>query len=190
MPAPSRAACSRGCSCAASCWMRSGRSAATTSRGPGPPGGSPAWRHARCSAARLLQRPRPGSTAFRRCVVSERNGTAIARSVLAGVLSGMRSAAGPTLAVWQLRDVRASRRDRLARRLLAGEHAPQVAAVLAAGELLADKYPRIPNRTAPPALLARAAAGALAAAALVPRRASARVVLAHALIGAGAAVLS
>ena len=39
-------------------------------------------------------------------------------------------------------------------------------------------------------MIARVVAGALAAATLVPRRANARVLIAHALIGAGAAVLS
>lgn len=122
--------------------------------------------------------------------MSATDGAAIARSVIAGALSGMRSAAGPALAAWQLKDQRVGRRDRLPRRLLAAEHAPQVAAALATGELLADKHPNMPNRTDVPSLVGRAAAGALAAVALVPRRASMRVMLAHALIGAGAAILT
>lgn len=122
--------------------------------------------------------------------MSERDGAAIARSILAGALSGMRGAAGPALAALQLRDARVSRRDRLPRRLLAAESAPRVAAAIAAGEVAADKHTGMPERVAAPALLARAAAGALAAVALVPRRASLRVVVAHGLIGAGAAILT
>ena len=50
IPARSRAGATRGCICAARCWTRSGRSAATTSCGPGRPGVRPA-------AARRWRRP-------------------------------------------------------------------------------------------------------------------------------------
>ena len=116
-------------------------------------------------------------------------GTAIARSLIAGALSGLRSASGPTLAAWQLRGERTRRRDRLPRRLLASEHALEATSALAAGEVLADKHPAMPNRTDPPALLGRAVAGALAASALAGRRASLQTVVGHALLGAGAAVV-
>lgn len=120
-----------------------------------------------------------------------RNGTIHwGRSVLAGVLSGMRSASGPALAAWQLHGQRTSRRDRLPRRVLGSEHAREVTGAMAAGELLADKHPEMPSRLEPPALIGRAVAGAVAAAALVPRRASTQVLVGHALVGAGAAMLS
>lgn len=122
--------------------------------------------------------------------MSDRDGAAIARSVVAGALSGLRSASGPALAAWELRDTRPRRKDRLPRRLLASEHAVEVTSAMAAGELLADKHPDMPNRTSAPALVGRATAGAVAAVALVSRKASLRVVLAHALLGAGAAVVS
>lgn len=121
---------------------------------------------------------------------SDRDGLAIVRSVLVGAVSGLRSAAGPALAARELHHARARRRGALPRRVLAAEPATKVTAALAAGELLADKHPDIPNRTAPPALVGRAAAGAFAAAALVSRRASFRTLCAHGLIGAGAAVLA
>ncbi|HSJ15622.1 MAG TPA: DUF4126 family protein [Longimicrobiales bacterium] len=119
-----------------------------------------------------------------------RNGTHWGRSLLAGALSGLRSASGPALAAWQLHDQRTSRRDRLPRRLLGSEHAREITGAMAAGELLADKHPDMPSRLEAPALIGRAVAGAVAAAALVPRRASTQVVVGHALIGAGAAMLS
>lgn len=122
--------------------------------------------------------------------MSDRDGAAIARSIVAGALSGLRSASGPALAAWELRDTRKRKQDRLPRRLLASDHALQVTGAMAAGEALADKHPDMPNRTSPPALVGRAAAGAIAAVALVSRRASLKVVFAHALIGAGAAILS
>lgn len=122
--------------------------------------------------------------------MTEKDATAIARSIIAGALSGLRSASGPTLAAWALRDARPRRGDPLPRRLLASEHAVEVTGAMAAGEVLADKHPQMPDRTSPPALAGRAAAGAIAAAALVPRRASVRVVFAHALIGAGAAIIA
>jgi uncharacterized membrane protein len=111
------------------------------------------------------------------------------RSLLAGLVSGMRSASGPALAAWQLHDQRTSRRDSLPRRLLGSEHARGVTSAMAAGEVIADKHPRMPSRLEAPALIGRAVAGAVAAAALVPRRASAQRVIGHALVGAGAAML-
>jgi uncharacterized membrane protein len=112
------------------------------------------------------------------------------RSLLAGAVSGLRSASGPALAAWQLHDKRTSRRDRLPRRILGSEHAREVTGAMAAGEVLADKHPDMPSRLEAPALIGRAVAGAVAAAALVPRRASTRVLVGHALVGAGAAMLS
>lgn len=117
------------------------------------------------------------------------DGTAIARSLITGALSGLRSASGPALAAWQLRGQRTRRRDRLPRRLLASDHALEATGAMAVGEVLADKHPAMPNRTDPPALVGRAIAGAVAASALVGRRAPVKVVVAHALLGAGAAVL-
>lgn len=121
--------------------------------------------------------------------MSDTDGSAIARSVIAGALSGIRSASGPALAAWQLRGKRSRRKDRLPRRLLSSEHALEATGAFAAGEVLADKHPAMPNRTDPPALMGRAIAGAIAASALVGRRAPVQVVVAHALLGAGAAVL-
>ena len=121
---------------------------------------------------------------------SQQDAPAIARSLLAGAASGMRSAAGPALAAWQLRDVRSRRRHRAPRRLLAADHAPEIAAVLALGELVADKLPAMPNRTDLASIIGRAAAGGLAAVALLPPRSSPRVLIAHGLIGASAAIIA
>lgn len=119
-----------------------------------------------------------------------KDATVLGRSLLAGALSGMRSASGPALAAWQLHGERTSRRDRLPRRVLGMEHAREVTGAMAAGEVLADKHPQMPPRIEAPALIGRAVAGAVAAAALVPRRASTQAVVGHALLGAGAAMLA
>jgi len=90
-----------------------------------------------------------------------------------GAISGSRTMLGPALAV------RASGRGRLAR---AGIY------LLAALELLGDKLPRTPNRTAPLGLALRMASAAGVALALRRRRGRAAAAGALTAIGVGCAV--
>jgi uncharacterized membrane protein len=69
-----------------------------------------------------------------------------------GWLCGMRSMAGPAI---------------VGRRLVIDRTAARALAVGAVGELLIDKYPRVPDRKSPPTLAARVLSGAATGAAIV-----------------------
>lgn len=69
-----------------------------------------------------------------------------------GWLCGMRSLSGPALA---------------GPRLLRDKRASSLIGVAAAGELIADKHPAMPNRNSPPALAGRIMMGAVTGAAIV-----------------------
>ena len=100
-----------------------------------------------------------------------------------GAISGLRSMSGPASVSRATRDGRIS----VEGTRLAFLASPRVAAVLTifqAGELVGDKLPFTPSRTALPPLLGRAAAGALVGAAVSEGERP----VANALLGAGAAV--
>jgi uncharacterized membrane protein len=114
-----------------------------------------------------------------------RNLEAFAGAALLGALAGMRSMAAPA-AVAQL-----SRKGALAGlpgplAFVTGSRFLTSASVLAVGELVADKLPFTPNRTAAGPLLGRALMGGASGAVIC--LAKRRSVLAGALIGATAAV--
>lgn len=98
-----------------------------------------------------------------------------------GALSGMRSMAGP------LFFARAASSSGLAG-LLASRRVARALGVLAAAELVADKWPRIPARIEPGPLTGRVLAGALSGASIASARGRRRLV--PALLGGGAALAS
>ena len=83
-----------------------------------------------------------------------------------GLISGLRSMAAPALvsAHYAARDPNPL--DGSPLRPLATPGAAAALKLLAAGEVLADKTPWIPDRTSPPALVGRAASGAVVGAAV------------------------
>jgi uncharacterized membrane protein len=114
-----------------------------------------------------------------------RNFQVFAGAALLGALAGMRSMAAPA-ALGQL-----SRKGALAGvtgplALVTGSKFITTTSLLAAGELVADKLPFTPNRTAAGPLVGRALAGGLSGAVICS--ANRRSVAAGALIGAAAAV--
>ena len=100
-----------------------------------------------------------------------------------GAVSGLRSMSGPAFTARAARDVRLSLEGtRLA--FLAAPRTAKVLTVLQAGEMVGDKLPFTPSRTALPPLLGRAGAGALVGAAVSGGQRPA----ANAVLGSGAAV--
>lgn len=95
--------------------------------------------------------------------------TTLALSAGLGLIAGMRSMAAPALLSRHLAG-RSARGRGAAMRLLASRRTASVLTVLAAGEMVADKTPAIPDRTDPPALLGRIVMGALSGAAVATWR--------------------
>ena len=118
-------------------------------------------------------------------LASQRTRTLL-RAAGIGAIAGMRSLAAPALVSRELshRESRALEGTPLA--LLATPTAANVLQALAASELVADKTPLVPDRTAPVPLVGRAGAGALAGAAVAV--AGGERALEGALVGAAAAV--
>ncbi|KRG70517.1 DUF4126 family protein [Pseudoxanthomonas dokdonensis] len=109
---------------------------------------------------------------------------ALLHSILMGAVAGMR-ALTPLAAVSQAACSGRLPADNGAPRLLRNHQLVRVAMLtLAGGELLGDKMKAAPNRIASAGLLARAASGSMAGAALAPRQSR------HigALLGAGSAI--
>lgn len=104
-----------------------------------------------------------------------------------GVLAGMRSMSAPALVSRRLTGRPLSGALHGASGLLAGTGRARALAVLAAGEMAADKSSRLPARTQPAALVGRALSGALVGA-VAGERGGAGGRLRAALLGAGAAV--
>lgn len=91
------------------------------------------------------------------------------RSLLIGLVAGLRSMTPFAAVAFAARNRRLNRKpDETS--LLASRTAVAGASVLAAGELLGDKMRSAPDRTIPPGLVARLITGAVAGAALAPRR--------------------
>ena len=96
-----------------------------------------------------------------------RSARPVVASVLAGAASGSRSSAGLAALTLAASPGAGTQPDRI----LGRPWAKAIAALLAAGEITADKLPQAPSRLAPPGLASRVAAGA-AAGAVIARRAS------------------
>lgn len=103
-----------------------------------------------------------------------------------GAIAGMRSMAAPALLSRRLSERRWARPGSFPERLLSSDTAAKVFTALGAGEMIADKVPGMPNRTAPPGLLGRALSGALVGAAAATAQRERGAV--GAAIGASAAV--
>lgn len=103
-----------------------------------------------------------------------------------GAVCGLRAFIGPAVTAGA-----ANRHDLQLKKTplawLATDRTAMIAAVLAAGELLADKLPFIPNRTRTASLTARFISGAICAAALASQRKPAEKVM-SAIVGGTAAV--
>jgi uncharacterized membrane protein/uncharacterized protein (UPF0548 family) len=102
-------------------------------------------------------------------VTAESPAGALATAAAVGALSGLRSFAAPTLIA--ARGVDAGPHPGAGRleQGFARPGAALLAALAAAGEVLADKHPRLPSRLEPPALAGRIGAGALSGAVLAAR---------------------
>ena len=86
-----------------------------------------------------------------------------------GAVSGLRSFTGPAI-VSEAAHRHVLRLKGTPLAWLASDSVAHTAAVLAVGELIADKLPFMPNRTDPPGLLARFIAGAVCGMAIANRR--------------------
>ena len=115
-----------------------------------------------------------------------KQGFSLARAALFGAVTGMRSMMGTALISRHLAEGRNWHGSNAPTNALSSHSAANLMAVLSAGEVVADKLPGIPARTAPGPLIVRAALGALAGgAASAERRDN---VAAGAIVGASAAV--
>lgn len=103
-----------------------------------------------------------------------------------GALSGMRSMSSPAFLSDQLANHQPNRLEGKSLAPLARRPTSKLLKVLAAGEMIADKLPMAPNRTALPLLAGRAGSGALVGAAVFSSQG--RPSKAGALIGAIGAV--
>lgn len=104
-----------------------------------------------------------------------------------GLLAGLRSMAAPALVSDRVGGHRGRRLRNTPLEPLTSPAAATTLTILAAGEMVADKLPWIPDRTALPSLLWRAASGALVGAAW--SRAQGRRAAAGAVLGGAAAVV-
>jgi len=90
-------------------------------------------------------------------------------ATLLGVLAGMRSMTPPTLVSYYLNNNQPQHSGTLVN-LLRSRRSLQIFALLAAGEITADKFPQTPNRTFAPALVGRVGTSMLATGALCQAR--------------------
>ncbi|MCC8408852.1 DUF4126 family protein [Mucilaginibacter sp. UR6-1] len=105
-----------------------------------------------------------------------------------GIVAGMRAMLAPAATATYLANQPATDNDNTAIKILRSTTGVRVLQALSAGELVGDKLPAAPNRTALGGLIGRVVNGALSAAAL--SKASKSNVLTGALIGGGAALAS
>jgi uncharacterized membrane protein len=102
-----------------------------------------------------------------------------------GAVCGLRTFTGPaTIAAAANRHVLDLNRTPVA--WLASDHAVTAAVLLAAGELVADKLPFMPNRTEAPGLAARFIAGAICGVAIAGRRKRTQRILSGVIAGTAA----
>jgi len=109
---------------------------------------------------------------------------AVLRPLVLGIVTGLRSQLGLAVLAWS---EPASRHDTRALRLLRSTPGRELAGLGAAAELVIDKLPSTPSRTAPPALAARLLTGAGVGALAVDSVDRRTVAIASALGAAGAA---
>jgi uncharacterized membrane protein len=95
--------------------------------------------------------------------------SAYARAAALGAVAGMRSVVAPAVVSHWLSRTHKARESLHASplRFLGHERAAKTLRMIAAGEIVVDKLPGMPDRTEPPILAARLASGALAGAAVV-----------------------
>jgi uncharacterized membrane protein len=105
-----------------------------------------------------------------------------------GVLAGMRSMTAPALLSHSLSNNPTKKLGKSRLRFMQSPTTAKVLTVMAGGELIGDKLPNAPDRTAPPILGGRIIAGALVGAATY--KASGGKPLKGALLGSAAAVAS
>lgn len=105
-----------------------------------------------------------------------------------GVIAGMRSMSAPAFVSNSFARVRPKHLRKSPFRHLSSPFVSNVLALLAAGEMIADKLPFMPNRTDPPALVGRALNGAFAAAAWAAYNRQSALI--GAVTGAAAAIAS
>lgn len=105
-----------------------------------------------------------------------------------GVVAGMRSMAAPAALAAALHDAPGARLAPAPARQLAHPLADRALRVMAAGEVVADKLPGMPDRVAPQVLAGRLATGALAGAAVFALHGERRLM--GALVGAAAAFVA
>lgn len=106
-----------------------------------------------------------------------------------GIVAGMRSMTPPALIAHELRRTGSRELDESPLRFLTTAQAAEVTRILAAGEIMADKTPWIPDRISPPGLVGRGVSGALAGAALCSGDGNEEPVV-GAVVGAAAALAS
>jgi len=95
-------------------------------------------------------------------------------ALAAGAVAGMRSMTAPAVVSFKMK--RIAKAEGLEQPTgLSGGRVSTALAWAALGELVADKLPKMPNRTDPPALIARGISGAFAGAALSGRRRNDRI---------------
>lgn len=87
-----------------------------------------------------------------------------------GAVAGMRSMSAPALVSHQLTDNHSDALDKAGLSFMADPNVAAGLKILAAGEMVADKTPWIPDRTHPVSLVGRATSGALVGAALCAKR--------------------
>lgn len=91
-------------------------------------------------------------------------------SAVLGAISGLRSMAAPALLTHEIADDGEAEEFGALERILTSDRTASLLALLAGGEMLADKTPYVPNRTDPAPLIGRAVIGSMSAAAFAVRR--------------------
>jgi uncharacterized membrane protein len=116
------------------------------------------------------------------------NDSVLLTAAALGAIAGARSMAAPALLAHELSEIDAEPGDSVIERFLASDAGSRILALVAGGEMLADKLPFIGDRTDALPLVGRAVIGSLTAAAYAAYRRS--PVLAPAAVGAAAAIAS
>ena len=91
-------------------------------------------------------------------------------AVAIGAITGIRSMAAPALLSFEVREMGDADEFGPLERILSSKATPRILAVLAGGEMLADKTDVVPDRTSAVPLLGRATIGAVTAAAYAVQR--------------------